>query len=554
MNVIKFLKDKGITSTIKYYGTDDLATGFEVRNIIEKRDIINSYLENIKPQITTIDEYIDYLYLKCEIKYEEVIPMVREDLRDDFTNQIMLFKNKYEQYKTSDLILFVKSNYKSIFENKYDDLYIGPDIIDFTAEILLNTYNPGKDDESIEYIIEKFSYLIYDNFDSCKKIFDNDKGHKFYKKLLSTEMLLEDSQYRLDDICKVLQHLTIKDIEIYKDKLHELITIIKNRTFNANVDNVMDKYFELKNFTKKLKEFKAKEYYVFEKELKNQEQLLNEYLKVHGQSIPFKINIKPIIDVLENNNEKWYTKSLSITHTTDKKDKSQIISNLEYAYKYFDRSALTDFVSTNKDTDNIFTFSVLNNLSLTMMYGKYTILYLLNDDNKLNDLFAYILMEADIYFGQDCLYFNMETFEIDINMLFDAFKELRDAEKCKDDIKVKWKIYATEMLLCGIIEKLLRNIYYEKTKNEKYVSFDSLTIGSLVKIKEVKNEIGEFNCQCLEYYLSKRAGNIGNNNRNDFGHFNDNMYSRLTLDTVLEELYFLLTIANSLLVKVRLKK
>lgn len=554
MNVIKFLKDKGITSTIKYYGTDDLATGFEVRNIIEKRDIINSYLENIKPQITTIDEYIDYLYLKCEIKYEEVIPMVREDLRDDFTNQIMLFKNKYEQYKTSDLILFVKSNYKSIFENKYDDLYIGPDIIDFTAEILLNTYNPGKDDESIEYIIEKFSYLIYDNFDSCKKIFDNDKGHKFYKKLLSTEMLLEDSQYRLDDICKVLQHLTIKDIEIYKDKLHELITIIKNRTFNANVDNVMDKYFELKNFTKKLKEFKAKEYYVFEKELKNQEQLLNEYLKVHGQSIPFKINIKPIIDVLENNNEKWYTKSLSITHTTDKKDKSQIISNLEYAYKYFDRSALTDFVSTNKDTDNIFTFSVLNNLSLTMMYGKYTILYLLNDDNKLNDLFAYILMEADIYFGQDCLYFNMETFEIDINMLFDAFKELRDAEKCKDDIKVKWKIYATEMLLCGIIEKLLRNIYYEKTKNEKYVSFDSLTIGSLVKIKEVKNEIGEFNCQCLEYYLSKRAGNIGNNNRNDFGHFNDNMYSKLTLDTVLEELYFLLIIANSLLVKVRLKK
>ena len=227
---------------------------------------------------------------------------------------------------------------------------------------------------------------------------------------------------------------------------------------------------------------------------------------------------------------------------------------MEYAYKYFARSKLTDFISTNKDTDDVFTFSVLNNLSLTMMCGKHVIFYIMNDDNKLNDLFAYILRDADIYFGQDCLYFNMETFEIDINMLFDAFKELRNAIEQNDDIKIKWKIYATEMLLCGIIEKLLRNIYYEKTKNEKFVSFDSLTIGSLIKIKELKSEIGEFNCWCLEYYLSKREGNIGNNNRNDFGHFNDNMYSKLTIDTVLEELYFLLTISNSLLVKVHLKK
>ena len=282
--------------------------------------------------------------------------------------------------------------------------------------------------------------------------------------------------------------------------------------------------------------------------------MIDEYLKHHGKSIPFEINIKPIIDVLENDKKEWYTKSLSITHTTDKENTSQIISNLEYAYKYFARSKLTDFISTNKDTDDVFTFSVLNNLSLTMMCGKHVIFYIMNDDNKLNDLFAYILRDADIYFGQDCLYFNMETFEIDINMLFDAFKELRNAIEQNDDIKIKWKIYATEMLLCGIIEKLLRNIYYEKTKNEKFVSFDSLTIGSLIKTKELKSEMGEFNCLCLEYYLSKREGNIGNNNRNDFGHFNDNMYSKLTIDTVLEELYFLLTISNSLLVKVHLKK
>ena len=47
---------------------------------------------------------------------------------------------------------------------------------------------------------------------------------------------------------------------------------------------------------------------------------------------------------------------------------------------------------------------------------------------------------------------------------------------------------------------------------------------------------------------------MGNNNRNDFGHFNDNMYPKLTIDTVLEELYFLLTVSNILLVKAKKKE
>lgn len=554
MNIIKFLKDKGITSTIRYSGTTNSEAEFEVRKIVKKKDIINSYLKKTKPQITTIDEYIDYLYLKCKIQYEEIIPLVREDIRDDFANQIRLFKDKYDKYKKENLISFLKENYKDILSNKYNGLYIKRDIIDYTLEILLSTYNSGVDDEIIEYLIVNYSYLLYDKFDSCKKIFNSDNKQKFYKKLLDEKMLERNLQYRLNDICNVLQYLKKKNRELYYNRLKSLISIMKRRTFNATVDDVINKYYELEKFTKKLKEFGVPDYYVFEKELKTQEHLLDEYLKIHGKSIPFEISTKSIIDILENENEKWYTKSLCLTHTTDKKDTSQIISNLEYAYKYFARSVIVDSISTNKETDEIFTFSVLNNLSLAMMSGKHIIYYLMDDNKKLNDLFAYVIMDIDTYFGQDCLYFNINTFKFDINMLYDAFKELRLAIKSNDEIKMKWKIYATEMLLCGIIEKLLRNVYYEKTKNEKYVNFDSLSIKSLVIKEELKNELGEFNCQCLEYYLSKRNGNIGNNNRNDFGHFNDNMYPKLTIDTVLEELYFLLTVSNILLVKANKKE
>ena len=184
MNIIKFLKDKGITSTIRYSGTTNSETEFEVRKIVKKKDIINSYLKKTKPQITTIDEYIDYLYLKCKIQYEEIIPLVREDIRDDFANQIRLFKDKYDKYKKENLISFLKENYKDILSNKYNGLYIKGDIIDYTLEILLSTYNSGVDDEIIEYLIVNYSYLLYDKFDSCKKIFNSDNKQKFYKKLL----------------------------------------------------------------------------------------------------------------------------------------------------------------------------------------------------------------------------------------------------------------------------------------------------------------------------------------------------------------------------------
>lgn len=48
MNIIKFLKDKGITSTIRYSGTTNSEAEFEVRKIVKKKDIINSYLKKNK--------------------------------------------------------------------------------------------------------------------------------------------------------------------------------------------------------------------------------------------------------------------------------------------------------------------------------------------------------------------------------------------------------------------------------------------------------------------------------------------------------------------------
>lgn len=544
MHIIKVLKDNNVISVIRYYGINDMATGFEVKNIIENRELINNYLKTIKFTISNLDEYIDYLYLRCIVNYEEIIPYVREDIRDEFSDQIIKMKRIYSKYSEKDLALFVKNNYKKILSDEYKGLYIKHDIIDYTIEFLLKYCS--KENEIIKYIITNFSYKVYDNFDSFKKIFNNSENLEYYDLLLTKELLVEDMTYRLTEIKNVLVTLKQQDIKKYNEKVDILIDIIKTENFNTSIDKVMDTYTIVENMKNVLADLQHKRYYEFERELKKQEEILNEYLKKYGNSTKFEISIKPVVDVYEDDSKEWYQKSLIITHSRDKKVKSKLISNLDYTIKYCEKSQIMDLASTNIPSNDKFTYSVINNLSISMMQGKYSIHYMLRDDNRLNDLLSYVFAGINTYFEENSLYYHAEHFELDLNMLFNALNEFKKASSDKDDIKTKLLVYSIETQLCGIIEKILRNVFYDKIKENKYVNSKSATLSNLLSSPELIDVIGKNNCDCIQYYLLDCNG-IGKNLRNSFSHYNDMIYDKLIYDTILETLYLLLVISNTLL-------
>lgn len=544
MHIIKVLKENNVISVIRYYGINDMATGFEVKNILENRELINNYLKKIKFTISNLDEYIDYLYLRCIVNYEEIIPYVREDIRDEFSDQIIKMKRIYSKYSEKDLALFVKNNYKKILSDEYKGLYIKHDMIDYTIEFLLKYCS--KENEIIKYIITNFSYKIYDNFDSFKKIFNNSENLEYYDLLLTKELLVEDMTYRLTEIKNVLVTLKQQDIKKYNEKVDILIDIVKNKNFNTTIDKVMATYTIVENMKKVLADLEHKSFYEFEKELKNQEEILDEYLKKHGHSTKFEISIKPVVEAYEDETKEWYQKSLIITHSRDKNVKSKLISNLDYTIKYCEKSQIMDLASTNIPSNDKFTYSVINNLSISMMQGKYSIDYMLRDDNRLNDLLSYIFAGVNNYFKENSLYYNMEHFELDLNMLFNALIEFKQASTNKDEIKTKWLIYSISSQLHGIIEKILRYMYYDKTKENKYVSSKHVVLHNLVASPEIIEVIGENNCACIDYYLLN-CNDIGKKTRNDFAHYNEEMYDKLIYDTILESLYLLLVISNTLL-------
>lgn len=544
MNIIKLLNEHGITCTIMYYGLNDMATGFEVKNVLENSQIIDSYLKKIKCTISNLDEYIDYLYLKCMAKYDEVIPIVKEDSRDAFSKQIANIKKIYSKYTQKDLALFVKENYQKILNNKFGGLNIKHDVIDYTIEFIIKYCS--KEKEIIKYVISNFSYKVYDNFDSFKKLFNNSDNLEYYDLLLTKELMKENFDYRLYEIANVLAALKLKDLNKYDDKVNILVDFVKSENFNTSIDKVMTTYTRIENMKKVLANLEHKSFYEFEKELNIQQKILDEYLKKYGQCTEYTINIKPIVELYEDKSKKWYQKSLIFTHTRDKEAKNGLISNLDYIIKYGEKSQLADLVSSNIPTDDKFTFSVTSNISLLMLKEKYLINYMIEDDNRLNDLISYIFLGVNNYFKKDSLYYNSKYFELDLNMLFNALKEFKQASKDKAELKMKWHVYSIGSQLNGIIEKILRNIYYDKTKENKYINSKNATLHNLISSKEVMEVLGQNNCDCLDYYLLNRNG-VGENLRNIFAHYNEKMYDKLIYDTILELLYLLLLVSNALL-------
>lgn len=543
-NIIKKLKDRNITSQIKYYGTNDFATGFEIKNIVENYDLYNELIDQIKPVINNIDDYVNYLYIRCLKEYREVIPNVRDDLKEKVENIVFKTEEKFVNYKIEDLSKFIAKNYNSILTNEFKGLYIKHDVIDFTIEYIANYCK--KDKKAMEYIVQNYSYKVYDKFKIFKKMFDKSKDLHYYDLLLTKERLKKDVIYRLEKITKVLIFLKDKNEKLYNDKINILIDIYKKETFGATIDDVMNKYFRLGEFVKTLEKLKHPKYYEFQKEYERQSKIKDEYILKNGYKQDFTIDIKPIIEIIENENVEWYIKSLSITHS--KKGK-KMISVFDGIMKKAGKKGIIDYVTSDIETDDTFSYSIINALSITLLYGKHIINYMISDDTRLNNLLAYIMSGVNNYFKKDSMYFEKEKFELDINMVFDAIKELKSAYNQKNDIKVKRIIYGLETQLCGIIEKVLRKYKQNVKKDQEYISFDSETLNSLLKDEMMKKELGIGNCQCIQYLLLKRNGNVGKNTRNDFAHYNDEIYDKLNLDIILETLYILLVISNTLLCK-----
>lgn len=79
MNIINKLELENIKIGIRYYGLEDLSTGIAVKYLLEgKKTILSNYTNK---NILSLDDYINYVFLDYIMKFQEVIPYVKEEKR-----------------------------------------------------------------------------------------------------------------------------------------------------------------------------------------------------------------------------------------------------------------------------------------------------------------------------------------------------------------------------------------------------------------------------------------------------------------------------------------
>lgn len=213
MNIINKLELENIKIGIRYYGIEDLSTGITVRDLLKGKSVIlDNYITN---NIISLGDYINYVFMDYVMKFQEVIPYVKDEKKDEFENFIKDCKFIYDKYKLSDVIKYIQKNYKEIytFNDKNEVTCISFDLKDYTSEFIGEHFNCF-DNVVIEYVINEATYDVIDCFEKWQKYF-----------VKNPEKL--DILFNKENISKV-----------FSMRIHELINIIETLSSNNKFGKV----------------------------------------------------------------------------------------------------------------------------------------------------------------------------------------------------------------------------------------------------------------------------------------------------------------------------
>lgn len=547
MNIINFLKEQKASASLIYYGKDDMATGYQIKVLVDNEQEINEYYNKKSFDINNIDDYIDFLFVDMYSKLSEIIPLLRDDIKDKVQIEVNYLNDIRKKYRDSDCNKYIKHNFDTVLNieslKKYD--LRAYEIVDITLNYIKDNFKIFKENKNIyEYIVKNYAYKIFYHFNEYRNIFD--KYPEFYNILFSEEILKGQMYTKISHLEDALKVIKSKDIELYNNTINLILKIIKERSFNTNLEKVMYTFNDIKATRKLFEKIGEKAYVEIYNEEKKQEIILDEYIHKNGHKSSFEINIKDFVSVYENKEINWEIKSLMITHGRYNK---KMVSRFESVLSKKREKNLIDLVSTNIPINAYFTYSIQNELSIMMMFGKLMIRYMLFEDDRFDDLMNYLF--AGIANYTEKFNINISNIEDDFNMISFTLKNLvnESKRKEKDELIVQLWNYNAIHLIVGVFEKIIRELYYENVQMKKYVPKEKLTLENIFKAEELDDMFGQANKKAFQYFLTS-DNFVGNNLRNDICHYNNNIYEICTLDNTLTVVYILLTLTNELLLKV----
>lgn len=536
------LHDRNIHIATRYYGPNDLATGWEIRGIVDNQDLFSDlYSQYPLKTLNTLDDYILFLYSRKFSVMSDILPLL---LQDDHKRIISKLVDDalaaVESVSNGNLIRYINNHVEMIFEAENSN----PDIRYSTLEIIASFAN-GVSEEVYRYLCDKYGYLLIDRFDSFEKVFE--KYPHLFSGLFPTGSLDEIEGFRFETILNIFAHVLNKGSSNLKETVERILPklcseakkLADEKEYRAVMSNERT-IAKLYSFLKTIRHPEANEFYALHKKVSKQ---LEDGLEENGQLFSYEIPVSAIIDRYKRQ-EKWEIRLLSITHDGERTEKSFLLkSRLSKDEKI--KSSLIDLVSTNIPTDDFYTMSRQQMLSLISSIGEGTLWGITRDEKLFSDYLSMLL--SAISFISEALKCEDEKLKDDLIVLGNMLNLVVSNYDKGEDVLIPF-CYSACMFLCALSEKLLRVTYIAMIDGKKYIPIDKVTLGQLLNKdnSELTSIFGEIHINNLAFFLSQVGEKrIGYDYRNSFAHWKDIEPKDVRPQLVLRLLYLFTDILNT---------
>ncbi len=536
LNIGTSLKEKGIHFSLIYYGPHDLATGWDIKAIIDNNQFFVDVLSNNKLEgINSKEEYEFYLFCLKISNLLEVIDNITTDENKELVQTCCnLASEAINSIDKGDVIRYIINSYEVLLSSGFEN----HDIKEITINYICK-YASGMPVEVFNYIADEYGYLYVDRFDDFFTTLE--ENPELFDKVLGTYSFDELRLKKVLAIWKAIKRKkdsSLKDIvDKYNDVLYEWINKRAATATKANiyaVNNDVNAYHEYLHSTK---DIKANEFNSVKKRINK---MCDEEVYRSGQV--FKQSI-PVGDIVEHWRESQLgiAKLFFITHNQQINGKRASSLSLHTV-----KQTIIDLIQSNLKTDGYFTSSHLMKLSGIELVSKATLMGLLHNEDTCQELYSLLLSSIATCFIQTET--EEKDFINDINVFLtslDLINHNKTTEFMENSLN-----YGFCMYICALLEKILRSVYYNLARQEIYVELDGITLKDMLNDGNVyfKKIFEEDHLRNLRYFLlTDGETRIGKNLRNNLAHLNGISVKDVTFDLSLTLLWLFIDIVNSIL-------
>ena len=534
--------------SLKYYGSGDLTGGIFVKNVVDSLEALESNVSELNDDIVELEDLYRYLWL---LSFQEmVLEIDKYNVSDEIKKRI---KNLHIliNYSPKRFIKYINENYTIALDKTKVDEVRWYEFYDILMELIFNKYARGIKSEVFEYIEKKFALNIlahfskYSNYysknkESVKKLFIGLENTNIYDDQIYTSFLInnkiEDDFYteKAEFICKrSMKH--IKSLELSSD--------------SEEIYQIESLFFEYRKLAIIYNLKCANEYNEYMIIIEN---TMNDYLKKHGHHIDFgPINLDMIINELKKSRDDWNL--LQLTHSL--KD-AKFINNLNRIFDEKSKSVFIElFNRIGVAKSEKYPYFMQDAMGMNLfLYGQ--IINSIFIDSELSIQFANYIYNLSSIVQNDYFKNSINIVE-ELCGIFEMIGSMLGLLRNKQEETHLFKAMVNGCVLneCGYIEKILRNIAFQETKEVAFFDQDSNTLGALLKHHKYKI-LSEGLLYYLEFYLLKENNDKlriderpGKNIRNVQMHNHDKKYERTNFSMCLELYYLVLSLLGDLLVE-----